>query len=277
MNTAMQLKALIRNLSREKNINAQILLRNYMLERLLERISLSNYKDNFILKGGMLISAMVGIDMRSTLDMDATIKGQTVSKENVKKMLSEIISIDANDGVEMQLREIEDIRDGADYPGIRASIETTFDGVKNILKVDFTTGDIITPKEVTYKFKLMLENRYIYILAYNLETVLAEKIETIISRGTANTRMRDFYDVYTLFSMYSDTINIELLKKSLQNVAEKRNTMNLINSANIIIQDIEKSSELKKSWIVYSQKYEYAKDIAYEDIMTLLFKYIQKV
>lgn len=194
--TARQLKDLIRNLSREKSADAQLLMRNYMMERFLERISLSEYRDKFILKGGMLVAAMVGLDARSTMDLDATVKGANVNVEDIENLISAIVSVPIDDGVKFQLKSISEIMDEAEYPGIRVSMTTTFDGVVTPLKIDISTGDAITPREVRYSFKLMLENRSIDIWAYNLETVLAEKLETIITRTTTNTRMRDFYDIY---------------------------------------------------------------------------------
>jgi hypothetical protein len=169
LNTATQLKALIRNVSKEKNVNAQILLRNYMLERLLERISLSKYKYNFILKGGMLIAAVVGLDTRSTMDMDATIKGVMVSKETIKIMFDEILAVNIDDHVVMTMKSIEDIREEVDYAGFRVSIDTNFDGIKQNIKIDITSGDAITPRAIKYKFSLMLENRTIEVLAYLLK------------------------------------------------------------------------------------------------------------
>ena len=189
--TARQLKDLIRNLSKDKAADAQILMRNYMMERFLERISLSEYRDKFILKGGMLVAAMVGLDARSTMDIDATVKGATVGIEEVENMIASIISVPVDDGVEFRLKRISEIMDEAEYPGIRVSMETEFDGVITPLKIDISTGDAITPHEVRYSFKLMLEDRSIEIWAYNLETVLAEKLETVVSRATTNTRMRD--------------------------------------------------------------------------------------
>lgn len=190
--TARQLKDLVRNLSKKKSADAQILMRNYMMERFLERISLSEYKNQFILKGGMLVAAMVGLDARATMDLDATIKGTNVSVEDVEMIISKIISIPLNDGVLFRIKRISEIMEEADYPGVRVSMETKFDGVITPLKIDISTGDIITPREIKYKFNLMLENRTIEVWAYNLETVLAEKLETVISRNVTNTRMRDF-------------------------------------------------------------------------------------
>ena len=193
--TARQLKDLIRNLSRKKSADAQLLMRNYMMERFLERISLSEYRDKFILKGGMLVAAMVGLDARSTMDLDATVKGANVNVEDIENLISAIVSVPLDDGVKFQLKSISEIMDEAEYPGIRVNMTTTFDGVVTPLKIDISTGDAITPREIRYSFKLMLEDRSIDIWAYNLETVLAEKLETIITRTTTNTRMRDFYDI----------------------------------------------------------------------------------
>ena len=228
MKTSTQLKALIRNLSKEKKIDANTLMRNYMLERFLDRISLSPYKHNFILKGGMLISALVGIDARATMDMDATIKGYSLSEETLRSVLEAILSVPIEDEVQMTIKSIEPIHDEAEYGGLRVSIETLFDGVKTPLKIDITTGDKITPREITYKFELLFEKRSIEILAYNLETVLAEKLETIVSRGITNTRMRDFYDIHILQKLYSDTINTADLKAALIATAGKRDTLVLL-------------------------------------------------
>jgi predicted nucleotidyltransferase component of viral defense system len=192
MNTSTQLKALIRNLSKEKSVQAEIILRNFILERLLERISLSPFRDKFILKGGMLIAAMVGIDTRSTMDMDATIRGIPLSEEVLAEAMKVILDSPVDDGVKMTLKGFENIRDESEYPGIRISIEAILDKTRQVMKIDVTTGDKITPQAVEYSFRLLFEDRSISILAYNLETVLAEKLETILSRSTTNTRMRDY-------------------------------------------------------------------------------------
>lgn len=270
MNTATQLKALIRNLSKDKGVNSQILLRNYMLERLLERISVSKYRHEFILKGGMLIAAMVGIDTRSTMDMDATIKGQAVNKDNIEAILNEIVSIDIGDNIAMRLKSIEEIRDEAEYPGLRASIEVRFDGIENTLKLDMTTGDKIVPKEICYRFKLMFEERYLDVMAYNIETVLAEKIETILTRATANTRMRDFYDVYIMLTMYQELVDFELFQKALYEVAEKRGSLEILFDKENIIADIKISQSLRKLWSAYQIKYQYAKEVEWTSIIKAL-------
>jgi predicted nucleotidyltransferase component of viral defense system len=268
VNTATQLKALIRNLSKDKKVNAQILLRNYILERFLERISLSKHKYNFILKGGMLVAAMVGIDARSTMDMDATIKNYAVTDETIKIMFEEILRADINDNVEMTLKSIEVIRDEADYAGFRVSLSTIFDGIKQILKIDITTGDFITPREVGYSFNLMFEDRAIEIMAYNLETVLSEKLETIISRGTTNTRMRDFYDIYILTKLQAKNINKSLFAEALNGTAKNRGTDILLNSKDLIVSEISSSDIMKGLWVRYQKKYDYAEDVSWNDVIS---------
>lgn len=218
--TARQLKDLIRNLSKKKSADAQILMRNYMMERFLERIALSDYKDRFILKGGMLVAAMVGLDARSTMDLDATIKGANVSVEDVENIISSILSVSLEDGVEFRVKRISEIMEEAEYPGVRVSLETTFDGVRTPLKIDISTGDVITPREVRYSFKLMLEERSIEVWAYNLETVLAEKLETVISRNVTNTRMRDFYDIHILQQIYGESLSAPVLRDALAATAK---------------------------------------------------------
>ena len=256
--TARQLKDLIRNLSREKSADAQILMRNYMMERFLERISLSEYRDKFILKGGMLVAAMVGLDARSTMDLDATIKGANVNVEDIENLISSIVTVPIDDGVKFQLKSISEIMDEAEYPGIRVSMSTTFDGVVTPLKIDISTGDAITPREVRYSFKLMLEDRSIDIWAYNLETVLAEKLETIITRTTTNTRMRDFYDIYILEQLHGTTLNPKILHDALLATAHKRGSEKYLNQAEEVFDEVENDSVMQKLWEAYRKKFSYA-------------------
>ena len=265
--TAKQLKDLIRNLSRKNAANAQILMRNYMMERFLERISLSKYKDKFILKGGMLVAAMVGMNVRSTMDMDATIKGIDINIDNAKKLISEIIAVPLDDGVTFQVKNISEIMDEAEYPGIRVTMTTFFDNVRTPLKIDISTGDIITPGEVQYSFKLMLENRSIDILAYNLETVLAEKLETIITRATANTRMRDFYDISILGQMYGNTLNQKLLHDALLATAQKRGTEKYLMEAIEVFDEVGNSPLMQSLWTAYQKNFSYAADLSWSTVM----------
>lgn len=265
--TARQLKDLIRNLSREKSADAQILMRNYMMERFLERISLSEYRDKFILKGGMLVAAMVGLDARSTMDLDATIKGANVNVEDIENLISSIVTVPIDDGVKFQLKSISEIMDEAEYPGIRVGMSTTFDGVVTPLKIDISTGDAITPREVRYSFKLMLEDRSIDIWAYNLETVLAEKLETIITRTTTNTRMRDFYDIYILEQLHGTTLNPKILHDALLATAHKRGSEKYLNQAEEVFDEVENNPVMQKLWDTYRKKFSYASDLEWDVIM----------
>ena len=267
--TARQLKDLIRNLSKKKSADAQILMRNYMMERFLERISLSEYKNQFILKGGMLVAAMVGLDARATMDLDATIKGTNVSVEDVEMIISKIISIPLNDGVSFRIKRISEIMEEADYPGVRVSMETKFDGVITPLKIDISTGDIITPREIKYNFNLMLENRTIEVWAYNLETVLAEKLETVISRNVTNTRMRDFYDIYILQKLYGEQLSKDVLWDALVATAKKRETLEQIETEDIdeVFDEIQSSSVMENLWKAYQRNYSYSADIPWHTIM----------
>ncbi|WP_306770743.1 nucleotidyl transferase AbiEii/AbiGii toxin family protein [Isachenkonia alkalipeptolytica] len=241
-----------------------------MMERLLERIAVSRYKDNFILKGGFLIAAMIGIDMRSTLDMDTTIKGVPVNRETVKKMLSEILSIDLDDNVSFRLKNIKNIHDVTDYDDFRISIEAQFFTIKVNMKLDITTGDVIIPGEVEYSFKLMFEERHIAIKAYNLDTILAEKIESILVRNIANTRARDYYDVYILLTLRKNDIDLDSLRNAIKEKAKERNTLIYIEDKDKYLKDIEESEDLQKIWDSYAKKYPYAEGIQFSEITNIL-------
>ena len=209
----MQLKAFIKNKAAEKHISAQLVMQNYMLERLLERISLSPYKHNFILKGGFLISAIVGLDTRATMDLDTTIKGFTLTHEAIFSIFKVICDIQISDDVQFEVIGVSDIRETDDYPGIRVMLKANYPPISVPLTVDVTTGDMITPYEVEYTFSLLFDNRTISIFAYNLETVLAEKLETVLSRSIANTRPRDYYDIHILYVLRSSECDTSTLRK----------------------------------------------------------------
>jgi len=264
MKTSMQLNALIRNLSAELNVESEIILRNYMLERLLERVALSEYSENFILKGGLLIASMVGLGTRSTMDMDATILGQSLTESQTKSIFLEIINIEIDDNVTFVFRKIEEIREGTEYPGYRISFDARLDQTRQVLKIDITTGDVITPREIDYQYKLMFEDRTIRVLAFNLETVLSEKLEGILVRGITNTRMRDFYDLYILTAVKGDSIDRNVLAKALKNTADKRGSSFVLENINEIVETIEVNTAMSKLWGQYQKNYNYAKDITWE-------------
>ncbi len=261
----MQLKAFIKNKAAEKHISAQLVMQNYMLERLLERISLSDYKYNFILKGGFLISAIVGLDTRATMDLDTTIKGFDLTHKNLKKIFSYICSVHVDDDITFEIYDISDIRENDDYPGIRVSLKANYPPISVPLTVDVTTGDIITPKEIEYSVPLMFDDRTIDIPAYNLETILAEKIETVLSRNVANTRPRDFYDIHILYSLRGENCNLEILKNALELTSEKRGSENILSDHKEIIDRIQNDKQMQNFWNGYRKNYEYAKDIEFED------------
>ena len=249
--TSRQLKALVRNLTKGDSLQAQIIMRNYVMERFLERISLSKYRNNFILKGGMLVSAMVGLDTRSTMDIDTTIKNMPLSVENAREMIEEIIAVPIDDGMTFSIKSVGEIMDEAEYTGVRVNLEATLETMRTPLKVDISTGDIITPREVLYTFKLMFEERTISILAYNLETVLAEKMETVIARGVANTRLRDYYDLYILQNEYTHAISMEQFKAAFLATCKKRNSIQLIAEGNKILKELLLYKRLEKGSFVW--------------------------
>lgn len=273
----MSLKAIINNIAKENKISAQSVLQTYMLERFLERISISKYKDNFILKGEMLISAMLGIDSRTTMNMDTTIKGFKLTEENISKIVNEICNIHLDDDVTFEVQKIELIRGDDDYGGYRLTFKANYlSSMPVIMKIDITTGDKITYKEIEYTFNLMLEDRKIKIWSYNLETVIAEKFESIIKRGILGTRVRDYYDVYMLLNTQKRNIDFDTLKKAIYATAEHRDTLNIIKNWNISIEQLENSDIMKKQWERYQKDNFYAKDIRYEDLIESL-KYIGEI
>lgn len=271
MKNAMQLKALIKNISKSKNISAQIVMQNYMLERLLERISVSRYQPNFILKGGFLIAAMVGLDTRATMDMDATLKGMTVNRETIRQMFEELCKISLNDDITFSVKHVEDIRERDDYPGLRVALEANYPPLAVPLKVDITTGDQITPREIVFEYKLMFEPMTsISVLAYNLETVVAEKLETIISRGDQNTRPRDYYDIFIIHKLQWRNIKPATLRSALIATATKRSSISIVKRYNDILVTISNSAVMKKRWLDYQSDFDYAHDILFLDICTMV-------
>ena len=266
MRNAMQLKAVIKNISKDKHISAQLVMQNFLLERLLERISVSKYRQNFILKGGFLIAAMVGLDTRATMDMDATIKGWPVNEESIKNMFLDICKIDLQDDVTFEFKKIGEIREVDDYTEYRVSLSANYPPMAVPLKLDITTGDKITPREIEYRFKLLLEDREIPVLAYNLETVMAEKLETVVSRGDQNTRPRDYYDIYILAKMQYKNIETEYLSAALDATSKKRGSSEILKEYKNIIDIVRNSDVMIKQWRTYQRDFEYATDISFDEV-----------
>lgn len=267
----MSLKALINNIAKNNKISAQSVLQTYMLERLLERISVSKYKDNFILKGGMLISAMLGIDSRTTMDIDTTIKGFELSEENIREIMEEICKIDLQDDITLKINRIEEIREHDDYNGYRLTFEAKYlNTMPVIMRIDITTGDKIIYREIEYSFELMLEDRKIHVWSYNVETVLAEKFEAIIKRGVLGTRIRDFYDVHMLLKTQEKNINNKTLKTAINYTTEHRKSTEDIKNWKEVVDELENDDTMKNQWRRYQKNNFYADGIEYSDLIESL-------
>lgn len=233
----------------------------------MERIANSVYAENFILKGGILITSLVGVSMRSTMDIDTSIRGFTLSQEEVLRIVKEISEIDLEDGVTFSVKSVSGIMDEMDYPGIRLALDACMDVMVTPIKIDISTGDVITPEAVEYDYKLMLEERSIHVWSYNLETILAEKLQTVMSRGILNTRMRDYYDIYTLMLRYENDIGRDTLKQAFDATCKKRGTTDLTTQGAQIFYIVMNDRELHSLWNAYQKKFIYAGDIAFEAVM----------
>lgn len=273
----MQLKAIVKKKAIENNITAQLVMQNYMLERLLDRISQSEYKHNFIIKGGFLISAIVGLDTRTTMDLDTTIKGFTLNHESIQKIFLEICAIEINDDIKFEVIGISDIREGDIYPGIRVALKANYPPISVPLTVDVTTGDEITPREIDYSYSMLFDEGTINVLAYNLETLLAEKIETVLSRSVANTRPRDFYDIYVLHSLHNKDYNKSTLRQALIRTSKKRGSIKVLENYSDIISTIRASNQLKLFWEKYQHNFEYAKKISFDDVCNSIQKIMEDI
>ena len=262
---AMQLKAFIKKKAQEYNVSAQLVMQNYMLERLLERISLSKYKHNFVIKGGFLISSILGLNIRATMDLDTTVKGVTLSRESIINIFKEISLINIDDNICFELKNVDNIRKDDEYLGLRVFLLANYPPISFPLTVDVTTGDNITPKEIEYSYPLLFDDRSIEIIAYNLENILAEKLETILSRGIANTRSRDFYDVYVITKLRWDSIDFDALKKALLSTLKSRHAEIVINDVESKLLEIEKNSNMNTLWDNFKKKYTYAENISFKE------------
>jgi predicted nucleotidyltransferase component of viral defense system len=276
LKSSERLNAKLRALSKETRISPQILLRFYLMENLLERISFSRYKRHFILKGGMLVASMVGIKARSTMDIDALMNGITVSEETIRPIFDEITALDSENGIKLSVADIQEIREDAEYTGFRVSINAAFDKIRQNFKVDVSVGDVIAPDAVEYEYPLLLEDRRIEIFAYRLEMVLAEKLETVLTRSVANTRMRDFYDVFILFKIFEKKVDISRLKEALLSVIHNRGSEGNIKNYRETMALIKSSQVMSGLWDRYAGKNDYAQSVrwqgANDTIETILSK-----
>ena len=273
---ANSFKAKIKNISKDKGIPSQQVQQHYLIEQVLKLISTSSYRDSFIVKGGYLIGQMIGLDKRTTMDLDVTLKGTEMSRENLIHIFEEILC-SKTDGFSFSVDKLEPIRQDDEYGGFSLKLNATFDTLKEVVFIDITTGDKITPREITYSMTSIFTNESIKIWTYNLETVLAEKLETIISRGLASTRPRDRYDLFTLYKLRKEEINLEVLKNALENTAEKRKSKDTIDNWEEQVRGIEISDYQKELWIRYQRQFKYAKDISFDNSVQVIREIMQQI
>lgn len=260
---ANSFKAKIKNMAKNRGIPAQQLQQNFLIEQVLKLIAKSSYKDSFIVKGGYLIGQLIGLDKRTTMDLDVTLKGTALSQENLITIFEEILS-DSDDVFSFEVDKLEPIRQDDEYGGFSLKLNATFDTLREVVFIDITTGDKITPREITYSMPSLFANGTIEVWTYNLETVLAEKLETIISRGVASTRPRDRYDLFTLYHIRKDEIDFDVLRKALGNTVEKRGSKEAIDIWENQLNSIETDEYQKQLWTRYQRQFKYAQDISFE-------------
>ena len=264
------LKGKIRNIANSKNLRSQEVLQMFFFERFLERLSKSKYKFNFVIKGGLLISSMIGIDNRTTMDMDTTIKGVPLKEEVIRNIISEIINVEVNDGIEFEITNISHIREEDEYENFRVHLIANFDKIKNDIKIDITTGDAITPKEIEYLYPCMFQEE-------SLETILAEKYESVIKRNITTTRMRDFYDLYNLYNLRKEEIDFDILKQAIISTANRRESLPLMKQAIEIIEDIKDDDYLKELWKVYLADNLYIGDLNFSETVKVVEIIAEKI
>ena len=269
MKTSVQIKGAIRNISKKTGVNANSLLQMCLFEGILEKISKSKYKNHIILKGGLLISSLIGVEMRSTLDMDTTIRGLPMNEENISKILHEILEITIDADIVYRLIKLERIRKEDLYEDFCATISCRYGKINANLNIDITTGDIITPKEIQYSYEKILEEGSISILTYTIETIIAEKFETISSRNITTTRARDFYDLYMLYKLYKSKIDRNVLKEAITLTSQHRNSFSLVLQYKEIVKLFYQSNSLKNLWDKYIQNNPYAKEISFDDTISI--------
>ena len=270
--TPEQIKGRIKSVAKQNNADARTLMRIYMMERFLERLAQSEYRDNFIIKGGILVTAMIGVAHRSTMDIDTSMKNLNLSAEDALRVVNQVKDIDLDDGVSFDVKDISNIMDEMEYPGIRVTMNANVGRLITPLKIDISTGDVITPRAIEFNYDLLLEDRSISLWSYNLETILAEKLQTVLARGILNTRMRDFYDIRMLLDTYEDKVNKAVLKDAFAATCKKRGTDHLQEQAEEIIKIIEADEQLRVLWRAYQKKYSYAAEIDYASVISGLRK-----
>lgn len=266
-----------KELAKKSGLTQLELYQRFMFERILERISVSKYNENFILKGGLLLSAMLGINSRSTRDMAISIKGLDVSKEKMVQVLNEVLSLDIGDGISFEMIDITDIRVDDEYGGNKYHLVGRLENLKVALEIDISTGDTITPKELNYEYISIFEDKKIYIDTYNIETILAEKVETILRRGKYNARMKDYYDVYFFLTKLKDEINLETFKQALNNTLIKRESLDYYKDYTQILSGLTNDERINNYWNIYINKTKYAQNIEFKEIIKILVEFLDNI
>lgn len=270
-NSAQSVKDKLKNISREKNVDFNSVIRFYMYDRFVERLSKSKYKDNFILKGGFYLSKLFGLDNRSTMDIDTAIRKTEFTEENLIVMINEIISIDVGDNVKFKIEKTELIREEDEYGGLRITINFMLENIKDKFHIDLATGDPIYPRPDNYKYESLIGDEIYKVWSYNLETILAEKIETILSKLETSSRMKDYYDIYLIYKFKFDTINKEKFRGSVEKTFKKRKfDADLMTNLSIV----KESKVLRERWLSYSRKNSYARDVEFKETLECLEKLI---
>lgn len=274
---AMSFKAKIKQIALQKGITPQQVQQNYLIEVFLSKLAQSKYREQFIIKGGYLIGGIVGLDLRATMDLDTTIKGFELNPENLLSIAKEVVALPTEDSFKLEVEGVDEIREADDYPGYRLKIIATFERIKEPITLDVTTGDVITPREVDFNFYKMFSEEKIALLAYPLETVLAEKIETILSRGIATTRPRDFYDVYLLYKLKGDVLHYPTLQQALRNTQTKRQSNFEVSDFSRILTDIQNSDFQQELWKKYQRQYAYARTTTFNDLFDVMKQLLTKI
>lgn len=267
MKTPEQLKGAIRSMAAKKNLRAQEVLQMFLFERVLERLAASPYRNNFILKGGLLISSMIGIGERTTMDMDTTVRGIQMEENEIVETIKAILAIDVGDGIVFGFQKIEPIREDDAYNNFRVHLRAKYGKIDSPMKIDVTTGDIITPAAIQYDFPLAFEEKTIPVMAYTLETILAEKYETIIRRNIGTTRARDFYDLHMLYRSRKDEVRLEILRKAVLHTAQKRDSVEDIMDWKDILKDIREEPQLNLLWDNYVADNKYIGELKFHEVL----------
>lgn len=272
MKSPEQVKGAVKNIAKKMNLKPQEVLQIFIFERLIERLSVSDYKDNFILKGGLLISAMIGIAERTNMDMDTTIQGLPVTEQEMERIIKEILSIDVGDGIRFEYQGMQPIREDDEYNNFCAAICAIYGKMKVPMKIDITTGDKITPRQVDFSYKFMFEEKQVWVMAYPLETILAEKYETILRRNLGNTRARDFYDLFTLMKIKQSEIRWDVLKQAVLATAEKRGSLEEMKDYQEIVEEMRESGFLQRIWEKYQEENTYSDGIGYGEVLEIVLE-----